>query len=57
MRAKPELASSYIEAISAPHKEFIALPNAGHAALVTHRDEFLEILAGRVRRFALRSTP
>jgi pimeloyl-ACP methyl ester carboxylesterase len=46
------LARSFFDAIRAPHKEFISIEEAGHMALITHADEFLQLLAERVRPVA-----
>jgi pimeloyl-ACP methyl ester carboxylesterase len=43
-----ELARSYYDSITAPHKELVALPNGGHAALVYDRATFLTELNLRV---------
>ncbi|HJZ70460.1 MAG TPA: alpha/beta hydrolase [Vicinamibacterales bacterium] len=51
--APPSLARAYVDAISAPHKEFAAIANAGHNAAATRGAEFLALLRERVRPFAL----
>jgi pimeloyl-ACP methyl ester carboxylesterase len=47
------VARKYFDAISAPHKEFIEIQNAGHSVSVTHSDEFLSELIAKVRPLAL----
>lgn len=44
-----DLAKPWLDSLEAPHKEFIAIPNAGHSAVLTHPDDFLKILLNRVR--------
>lgn len=39
-----EPAAAYFERISAPDKEMVILEDAGHFALVTHQEEFIEAL-------------
>jgi len=51
--APPSLASAYVEAITAPHKEFVAIADAGHNVAATRSSEFLALLRERVRPFAL----
>ncbi len=48
-----ELARSYLNSISAPHKAFVAIPGAGHFAVFMQSDEFLKELVTRVRPLAL----
>src|SRR6185437_2668484 len=45
-------AQDYFAKIVAPHKEFIALPNAGHFAFMTS-DAFLPALTDKVRPVAI----
>ena len=45
-------ARNYFAKIEAPHKEFIALPNAGHFAFMTS-DAFLPALTDKVRPAAI----
>jgi pimeloyl-ACP methyl ester carboxylesterase len=49
----PQLSRAYVDAITAPQKEFVAIPDAGHTAMYTHSDEFLRLLDERVRPLAL----
>jgi len=51
--AATPLARAYVDSISAPQKEFVAIPNAGHTAMYTKSDEFLRLLVERVRPLAL----
>jgi pimeloyl-ACP methyl ester carboxylesterase len=44
-----DLAKPYLASLDAPHKEFIAIPGAGHSAVLTKPDDFLNILLTRVR--------
>jgi pimeloyl-ACP methyl ester carboxylesterase len=46
------LAKTYVESITAPQKEFVAISGAGHTALYTKSDEFLRLLDQRVRPLA-----
>jgi len=39
----------YIDRIRAPHKELVLIPNAGHNAMATRSDEFLQLLLDRVK--------
>ena len=41
--------------MQAPHKEFVAIPNAGHSAVLTQPDAFLRILVTRVRPIAIQN--
>jgi pimeloyl-ACP methyl ester carboxylesterase len=45
----------YIARITAPHKELVLIPNAGHSAMVTRSDEFLKLLLELVRPLATSS--
>jgi pimeloyl-ACP methyl ester carboxylesterase len=47
------LARSYFDQIIAPHKAFLLIPNAGHMALLTRSDAFLQFLLVNVRPVAL----
>jgi pimeloyl-ACP methyl ester carboxylesterase len=47
------LAKTYFDQITAPHKEFLLIPEAGHAALLTRSDFFLKVLLTQVRPLAL----
>ena len=45
----------YVDSITAPRKELVLIPNAGHNAIATRSDEFLKLLIERVRPLALES--
>lgn len=45
----------YIDAITAPQKELILIPNAGHNIIATRSDEFLKLLREHVRPVAIQS--
>jgi len=45
----------YIAMISAPSKELVLIPDAGHNAMATRSDEFLKLLRERVRPLVLPS--
>ena len=45
----------YVDRITAPQKELVLIPNAGHNAIATKSDEFLKLLIQRVRPLALQS--
>jgi len=49
------LAKDYFDTVQAPHKEFVAIPNAGHSAVLTQPDAFLRILLTRVRPIAIQN--
>jgi pimeloyl-ACP methyl ester carboxylesterase len=51
--AATPLARAYVDAITAPQKEFVAIADAGHTAMYTRSDEFLRLLVNRVRPIAL----
>jgi proline iminopeptidase len=53
--AATRVAQTYVDAITAPQKEFVAIPDAGHTAMYTRSDEFLRLLVERVRPLALQS--
>jgi proline iminopeptidase len=38
----------YVDRITAPRKELVLIPNAGHNAIATRSDEFLRLLLERV---------
>jgi proline iminopeptidase len=40
---------AYVESLTAPRKELVLIPNAGHNAIVTRSEEFLKLLRERVR--------
>lgn len=44
----PSLARAFVQNIRAPRKEFITIPDAGHFALFTRPDAFLDTLATRI---------
>jgi pimeloyl-ACP methyl ester carboxylesterase len=46
---------AYIAGITAPYKELVLIPNAGHNVMATKSDEFLDLLVDKVRPLALRS--
>jgi pimeloyl-ACP methyl ester carboxylesterase len=46
---------AYVGSITAPHKELVLIPNAGHNVIATKSDEFLDLLVTKVRPLALRS--
>jgi pimeloyl-ACP methyl ester carboxylesterase len=48
----PQLARAYVDAITAPQKEFVSIANAGHTAMYTRSDEFLRLLVQKVRPLA-----
>jgi len=47
-----QVASAYVDSITAPHKCFVALKGGGHLAMVLKSDEFLKLLVERVRPLA-----
>lgn len=49
------VAVQYFKAVKAPGKRLIIIDNAGHFALVTHREEFLAALVKYVRPLAVKS--
>ncbi|HVN09198.1 MAG TPA: alpha/beta hydrolase [Patescibacteria group bacterium] len=50
-RTQAPLAKAYFDAIQAPHKEFVLFEGAGHFAVWSSSDQFLQELASRVRPF------
>jgi pimeloyl-ACP methyl ester carboxylesterase len=40
---------AYVDSITAPRKELVLIPNAGHNVMVTRSEEFLKLLRDRVR--------
>jgi pimeloyl-ACP methyl ester carboxylesterase len=48
----PSLAEQYLDAIDAPAKEFVRLPDTGHMSLLAQPDLFLTELLARVRPLA-----
>lgn len=50
-----QAAIDYFKCISAPKKELILIPNAGHFAFMTASDRFLRVLTTRVRPVAVAS--
>jgi len=51
--APAELAGTYVNGLTAPQKEFVAIEGAGHTAMYTKSDEFLKLLVERVRPLAI----
>ena len=49
----PEVVKTYLPLLSAPHKEIVLFPNAGHHAVEVSGDRFLRELNARVRPLAL----
>lgn len=49
------LAQQYVEGLEAPKTEFVALPGAGHSAVLTEPEVFLRELDRRVRAIAVRA--
>ena len=47
------LARSYFDQVTAPRKAFWLMPDAGHMALLTRSDAFLQFLLANVRPLAL----
>jgi pimeloyl-ACP methyl ester carboxylesterase len=47
-----QLATEYMEAISAPRKALVVIPGGGHNAFILHSQRFLEELNARVRPLA-----
>jgi hypothetical protein len=43
----------YVNGITAPQKELVLIPNAGHNAIATKSDEFLKLLLEKVRPLVL----
>ena len=52
-----ELAREYVDAITAPQKQFVLIANAGHDAILTKSREFLGLLVQRVRPLAIEPEP
>jgi pimeloyl-ACP methyl ester carboxylesterase len=48
-----ELSRAWLDSLSAPQKEFIPIENAGHFALTSHGEEFLQALREHVRPLAM----
>lgn len=46
-------ARAYFDSVTAPHKEFVAIGQAGHLAAFTRPDQFLDEMVNRVRPFAI----
>jgi hypothetical protein len=53
MATPTSVAVAYFNVLKAPKKKLILINNAGHFALVTHREEFLEALLKYVRPLAV----
>ena len=49
------LAQRYVEGLKGPKTEFVALPGAGHSAVLTEPEVFLRELDNRVRPIAIRA--
>jgi len=45
----PQIAARYFQRVKAPDKAMVLIPGAGHFAMMSNSDEFLEILLHRVR--------
>ena len=56
MATPTSVAVAYFNVVKAPKKKLILINNAGHFALVTHREEFLEALLKYVRPLAVRAS-
>lgn len=52
--APAELAKEYVDSITAPRKQFIAIAGAGHVAMMARSDEFLRLLDQWVRPLAMK---
>lgn len=52
--APTALARDYLDAIQAPYKKFVPIQGAGHFAVFTHSDQFLEELVTQVRPLAVK---
>ncbi|HWA92548.1 MAG TPA: alpha/beta hydrolase [Rhizomicrobium sp.] len=48
-----DLAKRWFDTLRAPHKDFVSFPNAGHSAVLTEPDAFLNELVARVRPVAI----
>jgi pimeloyl-ACP methyl ester carboxylesterase len=48
------LARAYFDKVTAPHKTFLLMPDAGHMALLTRSDVFLKFLLTEVRPLVLK---
>jgi pimeloyl-ACP methyl ester carboxylesterase len=55
MVAPVQLASEYMDEISAPRKALVVIPGGGHNAFILHNERFLEELNARVRPLAINS--
>jgi pimeloyl-ACP methyl ester carboxylesterase len=55
MATPTSVAVQYFKVVNAPTKKLILIEDAGHFALVTHRDEFLAALVKYVRPVAIKS--
>lgn len=55
MATPTSVAVKYFNVVKAPRKKLIIIEHAGHFAIVTHRDEFLEALVKEVRPLAVKS--
>jgi len=50
--APAQLAKAFLDGLTAPQKEFVAIEGAGHTAMYTNSAEFLRPLDENVRPFA-----
>ena len=55
MATPTSVAVKYFNVVKAPRKKLVIIKDAGHFALVTHREEFLEALVKVVRPIAIKS--
>ena len=46
---------AYVDSLTAPQKQVVLIPNAGHNVMATQSDEFLSLLVQRVRPLAIQS--
>ncbi|HET9271831.1 MAG TPA: alpha/beta hydrolase [Vicinamibacterales bacterium] len=51
------LSRAYVDALHAPTKEFVPIDGAGHFAIVSRPDEFLNAMKARLRRITASSPP
>lgn len=50
-QAPHTLAGEFFEEISAPHKEFFLIPNAGHSTMHDNKAEFNRVLLEEIRPY------
>ena len=48
---------AYVDSITAPHKELVLIPKAGHNVMATSSGEFLKLLVDRVRPLSTPAVP